>query len=127
MKKSLVGIVAVIGVVAFTFFFRAEDSNSATIAIEGMTCASCASHIAEMLQNLEGVTFAEVSYEKKHASVKFDPTLITTAAMESEISKLGFSTANFAAPMLPSGQKKCDAEKNADMDCCAPPTKGSDT
>ena len=130
MKKSLVGIVAVVGVVAvgaFAFFFRTEELNSATIAIAGMTCSSCAGHIAETLQQLEGVTLAEVSYEKKHAAVKFDPTLITLAAMENEISKLGFSTANFAAKTLPAGQKKCEAENPEGMGCCAPPTKGSDT
>jgi len=130
MKKTVLGIAALLGlalVAGFVFFSGAEDLNSATIAINGMTCPACAGKITGMLQNLEGVAAAKVSYEKREAQVKFDPTLITAAALESEISKLGFGTANFEARSCAPEQKQCETEKSAGMDCCAPPAKHSDT
>jgi hypothetical protein len=73
------------------------------------------------------IKLMSVFMKKKQAEVKFDAGRTTIAAVENEISKLGFSTANVAAQTLAPGQKKCEAEKSSGMDCCAPPAKGWDT
>lgn len=130
MKKSLLGIVALCGLVilgAVAFFPGAEDLNSATIAIDGMSCAACAEKITGMLQGLDGVAAAKVDYEKGEAQVKFDAALITLPTMEKEISKLGFGTDNFEAQACDPAQKQCEPKSSASMDCCAPPPKRSDT
>ena len=130
MKKFRFGIAALCGLIVlagYALFSGAKEVNSATIAINGMTCPACGEKIAGMLQGLEGVDAAEVSLKTNAAVVKFDPMLITPAALESEISKLGFGTTNFEAQACDPAQKQCETEKSASMDCCAPPAKRSDT
>ncbi len=43
-----------------------------TLAIEGMTCASCATRIEKRLNRLDGVS-ASVNYAAEQAAVSFDP------------------------------------------------------
>jgi len=119
-------VVVVTFAVATTFFSGADDLNNATIAISDMSTAASVDKITAMLQSLDGVAAAEVNLEDGSARVKYDPTLITVAAMESEISKLGFSTANFKAESCAPTEQSCDTEKTT-MDCCAPAPKRSDT
>jgi copper chaperone CopZ len=40
------------------------------VHVEGMSCASCARHVKEALQNLSGVTAAQVSLGNKLATVQ---------------------------------------------------------
>ena len=47
-------------------------ARHAELAIEGMTCASCAARIEKRLNQLEGV-HASVNYASEHAAVAFDP------------------------------------------------------
>ncbi len=132
MKKVFVGIVAVFGVLLGSAYFLFSDSaavSSAQIAVSGMSCPACADKIQTMLEKLEGVSTAKVSVTEGRAHVEYDPTLITVAAMESEISKLGFGTANFKAKSCAPEEKQCETEKPSGVgtDCCAPPAKRSDT
>ncbi|WP_418264738.1 heavy-metal-associated domain-containing protein [Flavobacterium faecale] len=54
----------------------AENIQSASFKIEGMTCAmGCAKTIQDELTDLEGVQTAEVDFDKKIASVTFDKTV----------------------------------------------------
>jgi Cu+-exporting ATPase len=45
--------------------------EQASLAIGGMTCASCASRVEKALLNLPEVTFAEVNFATENAQVKF--------------------------------------------------------
>lgn len=130
MKKIIAGSVALVAIVlaaAYVFSPGAEDLSSVTIAISGMSSPAAVDKITGLLQGLEGVATAEVSYKEARARVQYDPTLITVAAMESEISKLGFGTANFEAQSCAPEEKAAATEKAAGADCCAPPAKRSDT
>lgn len=54
----------------------AENVQTASFSIEGMTCAvGCAKTIEKELSNLEGVEKATVDFEKKIATVTFDKTI----------------------------------------------------
>lgn len=54
----------------------AENLQTASFAIEGMTCAmGCAKTIQEELTALDGVQTATVDFETKSASVTFDKTI----------------------------------------------------
>ncbi|GIZ10420.1 heavy-metal-associated domain-containing protein [Flavobacterium sp. UMI-01] len=54
----------------------AENLQSASFKIEGMTCAvGCAKTIQDELSNLDGVQTAEVDFDKKLAVVTFDKTI----------------------------------------------------
>ena len=49
-----------------------QPSEQVELAIEGMTCASCAARIEKRLNKLNGVS-ASVNYASEHAAVTFDP------------------------------------------------------
>ena len=49
-----------------------QPSEQVELAIEGMTCASCAARIEKRLNKLDGVS-ASVNYASEHAAVTFDP------------------------------------------------------
>lgn len=54
----------------------AENVQTASFTIEGMTCAvGCAKTIEKELSNLEGVEKATVDFDKKLATVTFDKTV----------------------------------------------------
>lgn len=54
----------------------AENLQTASFAIEGMTCAmGCAKTIQEELTALDGVQTATVDFETKSASITFDKTI----------------------------------------------------
>ncbi|MEO8535181.1 MAG: heavy metal-associated domain-containing protein [Flavobacterium sp.] len=54
----------------------AENVQTASFNIEGMTCAvGCAKTIEEELSNLDGVEKAAVDFDKKTATVTFDKTI----------------------------------------------------
>jgi Cu+-exporting ATPase len=49
-----------------------QASEQVELAIEGMTCSSCAARIEKRLNKLDGVS-ASVNYASEHAAVTFDP------------------------------------------------------
>jgi copper chaperone len=81
--------------------FAAEHYSAATIAtpvpaevtlrITGMTCGGCVLGVRKVLTRLDGVTSADVSYEKGSAIVRFDPSRVTTAKMIAAIKTLGYT------------------------------------
>lgn len=60
----------------------AANLQTASFNIKGMTCAvGCAKTIQEELNGLEGVKIAAVNFEKESATVSFDKTVLTPAAL----------------------------------------------
>lgn len=60
----------------------AANLQTASFTIKGMTCAiGCAKTIQEELNGLEGVKTAAVNFEKESATVSFDKTILSPAAL----------------------------------------------
>lgn len=60
----------------------ASNLQTASFSIKGMTCEiGCAKTIQEELNGLEGVKIAAVNFEKESATVSFDKTVLTPAAL----------------------------------------------
>lgn len=72
---------------------NSKDTEQATLAITGMTCAACANRIEKGLGKLEGVDAANVNFAMETASVSYDPSRVGIGAMEETIRKLGYDTA----------------------------------
>jgi periplasmic mercuric ion binding protein len=49
-------------------------SKTVTLSVPGMTCAACPITIKKALTEVDGVTEAEVSFDKKETVVTFDDT-----------------------------------------------------
>ncbi|MGL6278491.1 MAG: heavy metal translocating P-type ATPase, partial [Gaiella sp.] len=62
------------------------------LAIEGMTCASCATRVEKRLNRLEGVE-ATVNYATERASVRFDPLRVSPEALVASVEAAGYHAA----------------------------------
>lgn len=63
-----------------------------TLAVEGMSCASCDVTVEQALRNVDGVDGAEVSFAPPRAVVSFDPTRATVADLMAATAAAGYPT-----------------------------------
>lgn len=66
-------------------------TDTVTLRIEGMTCAGCTIATRAVLQRLDGVVKADVSYETKTAIVIYDPAKVTTDQMIAAVATLKYT------------------------------------
>ncbi|WP_289664773.1 heavy-metal-associated domain-containing protein [Flavobacterium panacagri] len=68
----------------------AENLQTASFTIDGMTCAvGCAKTIEEELANLDGVDKATVDFDKKTATVSFDKTVQNPESLTKVVQETG--------------------------------------
>lgn len=65
--------------------------DTVTLHVEGMTCGGCTLATRKVLERLDGVTSADVSYEKKQAVVIYDPAKVTVAQMIAAVATLKYT------------------------------------
>lgn len=65
--------------------------DTVTLKIRGMTCAGCTIATRRVLERLEGVTSANVSYKRKTAVVTYDPAVVTTRQMIEAVATLKYT------------------------------------
>ena len=75
---------------AFTGKPADGDRTVAVFDIEGMTCAGCAASIQTTLDQMAGVSTAEVSFDTKTARVTYDASHASVEQLVTAISKLGY-------------------------------------
>lgn len=66
------------------------ELKKVTLKVEGMTCGGCAIGARKVLERLDGVQKAEVSYEDSRAVVTYDPKKVTVEQMIAAVGKLGY-------------------------------------
>lgn len=67
-----------------------EKLASATLSVEGMTCASCTVTVRMVLKKLDGVKDAEVKLDEKRAVVRYDPAKVTPLQLAEAVSGAGY-------------------------------------
>lgn len=60
------------------------------LRIEGMHCTGCSARLQKVLSNLDGVSSAEVSFEKGMANIEFNKEIITLDEIKNAIVDSGF-------------------------------------
>lgn len=70
---------------------HAAETETVSLAVEGMTCASCTFAVKAALKKLDGVEGAKVSFREKSAVVTYDPQRVTPDDMVSAIDDTGFA------------------------------------
>jgi periplasmic mercuric ion binding protein len=73
-----------------SFSASVVKSERVKIAIEGMSCTSCANGIKAMLKRTPGVISAEVSFERREAVVEYDSERTSREKIVEAITKLGY-------------------------------------
>lgn len=71
------------------------ETTRITLAIEGMTCASCAMRIEKGLKKVAGVEDAAVNLATERATVTLDPTIATTDNLIAKVRATGYDAAPF--------------------------------
>jgi mercuric transport protein len=79
-------------------------NDTVVLHIEGMDCGGCTIATRKVLERLDGVTKADVSYEQKRAVVTFDPQKVTTQQMIAAVAMLKY-TATVVRAGAPSSAK----------------------
>ena len=67
------------------------SAEKATLAIGGMTCASCVSHVESALGAVDGVLSANVNLATERATVEFVPGVATVSDMRDAVEDAGYS------------------------------------
>ncbi|MGZ4388770.1 MAG: heavy metal translocating P-type ATPase [Gaiellaceae bacterium] len=67
----------------------AEREGRVELALEGMTCASCAARIEKKLNRLDGVE-ATVNFATEHAAVAFDPERVSLDDLIAAVESAGY-------------------------------------
>lgn len=88
----MVRVIPVALVVAVVFIGTAAIAaqRTVTLAVDGMTCASCPYIVKQSLSRVPGVERVEVSYAEKRAVVTFDDTKTDVAALTKATAGVGF-------------------------------------
>src|SRR3954449_1602736 len=68
---------------------RGLGSEQTTLALEGMTCASCAARIERTLNKVGGVE-ATVNFATETASVSFDPSVVAPGQLTAAVERIGY-------------------------------------
>ncbi|MEO1619903.1 MAG: heavy metal translocating P-type ATPase [Cyanobacteria bacterium J06632_3] len=61
-----------------------------TLKLKGMSCAACANRVEKAIQQVSGVTLAEVNFAAEQASVKYDAGKTTMAAIQKAVADAGY-------------------------------------
>src|SRR5215469_6872078 len=70
----------------------AETPSSAiTLALEGMSCASCALRIEKGLKKVPGVADAAVNFATERATVSYDPTRASVDDLLAKVKATGYA------------------------------------
>ncbi|WP_447974293.1 heavy metal translocating P-type ATPase [Nitrospira sp. Kam-Ns4a] len=86
---------------------RRSPSQTATIPIEGMSCASCVARIEDGLQATPGVLRAAVNLATEQATVEFQPDVTSLQTIADTIRGLGYTPVT--PPAAPAHHARTDA------------------
>jgi Cu+-exporting ATPase len=71
---------------------RATEREQTSLALEGMTCASCATRIERSLNKLDGVE-ATVNFATENATVSYDPDRVLSEQLLGAVEAIGYHAA----------------------------------
>lgn len=76
----------------------AAPPQTATLAVENMTCGTCPIVVKKALEKVAGVSATSVDFDKKTATVTFDPDKASTARLIQATTEAGFPSKLIAKP-----------------------------
>ena len=88
MKKPLGAAAIALAILINSHALAAQ--RSVTLAVDGMTCASCPYIVKQTLAGVPGVSDVTVSFKKKTAVVTFDDGKTNTSALTAATADVGF-------------------------------------
>jgi len=83
-------LVLIGAIVALPFTLLAGTLQTVTLDVQNMTCAVCPITVKKALEKVAGVTDAKVDFDKKTASVSFDPDKASPASLTKATADVGY-------------------------------------
>jgi len=77
-------------VVALPFTVFAGTLQTVTLDVQNMTCAVCPITVKKAIERVPGVTDAKVDFDKKTASISFDPDKASTDTLTKATADAGY-------------------------------------
>ena len=77
-------------IVALPFTLLAGTLQTVTLHVQNMTCAICPITVKKALERVPGVTDAKVDFDKKIATVSFDPDKTNATALIKTTADAGY-------------------------------------
>lgn len=75
---------------------RSTTTESITLRISGMSCASCVNKVEKTLSNTEGVLSASINFAAEQATIEYLPEIVSLIDIEGTIKDLGYETSDTA-------------------------------
>ena len=86
------------------------EVSHTTLALEGMTCASCAIRIEKGLKRVPGVLDASVNLATERGTVTYDPSLTGIEQLLQKVEAVGYKAAPLLAPKATPAEVPMQAE-----------------
>jgi mercuric ion binding protein len=90
MKSPMNRFLLIGAIIALPFTLFAGTPQTVTLDVQNMTCAVCPITVKKALERVAGVTEAKVDFDRKTASVSFDPDKANPAALTKATADAGY-------------------------------------
>jgi periplasmic mercuric ion binding protein len=97
MRRFNLGSMSLACLIAAGIAFAAPPQTT-TLAVENMTCGTCPIVVKKALERVPGVTSTSVDFDKKTATVTFDPDKATSAKLTQAATEAGFPSKVVSKP-----------------------------
>ena len=77
---------------------HAAPPQTATLAVENMTCGTCPIVVKKALKRVPGVSSTTIDFDKKMATVTFDPDKTSSAKLTQATMNAGFPSKVISTP-----------------------------
>jgi periplasmic mercuric ion binding protein len=97
MRRFTLGSTFLAGLIA-AGVASAAPLQTTTLAVENMTCGTCPIVVKKALEWVPGVSATSVDFDKKTATVTYDPDKATSAKLTQATTDAGFPSKVIAKP-----------------------------
>ena len=98
MRRFTHDSLPLLGMLIVTGIAFAAPPHTVTLAVENMTCGTCPIVVRKALERVPGVSATAIDFEKKTATVTFDPDKATSARLTQATTEAGFPSKLIAKP-----------------------------
>lgn len=98
MRHSVSTSLSSLSLLLVAGYVLAAPPQTATLAVEKMTCGTCPVVVKKALTRVPGVTSTTIDLDAKTATVTFDPEKTTTARLTQATTEAGFPSKLIATP-----------------------------
>jgi mercuric ion binding protein len=98
MRRVTLASLPLFGLLLAAGVASAAPPNTVTLAVENMTCGTCPIVVRKALERVPGVSSTTVDFDKKTATVTFDPDKTTSARLTRATTEAGFPSKLIAKP-----------------------------